>query len=212
MEKKQFVEKITELLEKNKKKKFAQSVELCINFKEIQMEKPEYKLKLDVVLPKGRGKKVNIGVFADSDTAIQAKTLTEYVLGKEDIQEYAKSKRKMRTYAGKCNKFIAQPDLMAVIGKTWGIVLGPRAKMPQPIPPKAPIEPIMNRLKNTVSIVSKKLPTVHAAIGTENMSADDLAENAMAIMNAIGRQITADKLKSVYVKTTMGEPVKIELA
>ena len=174
------------------------------------MEKPEYKLKLDVVLPKGRGKEVSIGVFADGDAALQAKELTKYVLGKEDILEYAKNKRKMRNYANSCHKFIAQPDLMPVIGRSWGIVLGPRSKMPQPLPPKVPIEPIMNRLKNTVNIISKKNPTIHAPIGTENMSAGDLAENAMAVMDAIGRQITDDKIGSVYVKKTMGEPVKVQ--
>ena len=132
------------------------------------------------------------------------------LLGKEDILEYAKNKRKMRNYANSCHKFIAQPDLMPVIGRSWGIVLGPRSKMPQPLPPKVPIEPIMNRLKNTVNIISKKNPTIHAPIGTENMSAGDLAENAMAVMDAIGRQITDDKIGSVYVKKTMGEPVKVQ--
>ena len=210
MEKKQFVEKITELLEKKAKKKFTQSVEICVNFKEVQMEKPEYKLKLDVVLPKGRGKEVSIGVFAEGDTALQAKELTEYVLGKEEIQEYAKNKRNMRKYANNCHKFLAQPDLMPVIGRSWGIVLGPRAKMPQPLPPKVPIEPIINRLKNTINIISKKTPTVHAVIGTEKMSAEDLAENAMAVMNVIGRQMTADKIGSVYVKTTMSEAIKVQ--
>jgi len=162
------------------------------------------------VLPKGRGKDVSIGGFADGDTALQAKKLTTHVLGKEDILEYAKSKRKMRTYANSCHKFLAQPDLMPTIGRSWGIVLGPRAKMPQPLPPKVPIEPIMNRLKNTITIQSKKNPTIHAPIGTETMSAKDLAENAAAVMNTIGRQITEDKIKSVYITTTMGEAVRVD--
>ncbi|ODS37876.1 50S ribosomal protein L1 [Candidatus Altiarchaeales archaeon WOR_SM1_SCG] len=210
MEKKKFVVKITELLEKKKKKNFKQSVEVCVNFKDVQMEKPEYKLKLDVMLPKGRGKDLPIGIFADGDTALQAKELTGYVLGKEDILEYAKSKRKMRNYANSCHKFLAQPDLMPVIGRSWGIVLGPRAKMPQPLPPKVPIEPIIERLRKTITITSKKNPTVHAPIGTEDMSIEDLAENAMAVMSAIKRQITEDKIRSVYVKTTMGEVLMVE--
>lgn len=210
MEKEKFVEKITELFEKKEKRKFTQSVELCVNFKDVQMDKPEYKLKLDVVLPKGRGKDLPIGVFADGDTALQAKELTDYVLGKADIPEYAKSKRKMRTYANKCHKFLAQPDLMPVIGRSWGIVLGPRAKMPQPLPPKVPIEPLINRLKNTVGIISKKNPTIHAPIGTESMSPEDLAENAMAVIGAIKRQIPADKFGSVYITTTMGKSIRVD--
>lgn len=63
---------VKEALKKAGKRNFSQSVDMCINFKDVKIES-EHKLNLDIVLPKGRGKDVNIGVFADGDMAVRAK-------------------------------------------------------------------------------------------------------------------------------------------
>lgn len=115
----------------------------------------------------------------------------------------------MRKFSESCDYFIAQPDMMANIGKKWGVVLGPRAKMPQPTPTAADLKPIFEKLKNTVRIRSKKIPTVHTAIGTEKMSPEDLTQNALAVLDAVEQHIPKDKIASVWVKTTMGEVVRV---
>lgn len=209
MNKAKITKEIKEMLEGGKKRNFKQSVEIGINFKNISMEKAENKINLSVVLPKGRGKAVDIGIFADGEVMINAKKVSNYVLDKREILEYAKDRRKMREFANACEHFIAQPELMPIIGKNWGIVLGPRGKMPQPLPPKAPLEGILTRLRNTVRIQSKKTPTIHAVIGVEDMNAEDLAENAIAVLDAIEQKIEKDRIKSVYVKTTMGKAISL---
>ena len=211
MDKKVITTAVKEALkkEKAKKRKFLQSVELAVNFKNVKIES-EDKLNLTLVLPKGRGKDTSIGVFAEGDMAVRAKKLTKYILSTSEINDYTKSKRKMRKFANSCEFFIAQPDMMANIGKKWGIVLGPRGKMPQPVPPTADLEPVFGRLKNTVAIRSKKNPTVHVPIGTEDMSPGDLVDNALAVLDAVEQKITMDKFDSMYVKTTMGETVRVE--
>lgn len=201
-------DKIKEALENSNKKKFKQSVEIAINFKEIDMEKPENKLDLAVFLPKGIGKEVNIGVFAEGDIAVKAREFSNYVLGRKEIQEY--DRRKMRKIANSCAFFMAQPELMGVLGKTWGIVLGPRGKMPQIIQQNVDFSQVIPRLKQTIKIKTKKNPTIHARIGTEEMPVEDLVENYHAIMNAIEKKIEKTKIRSIYVKTTMGKPIRIQ--
>lgn len=209
MNKQEIAKKIQEAKEKSAAKKFKQTVDLCMNFKEIDMEATEYKLNLNVFLPKGRGKDVNIGVFADGDMNVRAKKLSKYVLSRAEIEEYAKNKRKMRTFAKSCYSFIAQPDIMPLIGRTWGVVLGPRSKMPQPVPESADLAAVMTRMKNTIRIRSKKNPTIQMPVGTEDMSAEDLAENVSAIIDAVERQIPKEKVASIYLKTTMGPVIKL---
>lgn len=201
--------KVKELLENKTDRKFKQSIELGFVFKKIDMEAPEHKLNASVFLPKGRGKDVTIGVFGDGDMNVRGKKVSKHVLNKQELESYTKNRRKMRAFADSCYWFIAQPDLMPAIGKAWGIVLGPRGKMPQPVPPNADLGPVTERLKNTVRVRSKKNPVIHAPVGTEDMTPEDLAENIMAVYNTVERQIHKDKIDYVYVKSSMGPAVKI---
>ncbi len=209
MDKKEIIDRVKEAKKAGITRKFKQSVELCVNFEDINIQSSEYKLDLKVQLPKGRGKDVNVGIFADGDMNLRGKKLSDYVLNKAEIEEYAKSRRKMRKFCRECYWFISQPDLMPLVGKNWGIVLGPLGKMPQPVPPSVDLKPIIGNLKNTVRIRSKKNPTIHVPIGTEDLPDEDLAENITAVLNGLERQIPASKISSVYCKTTMGEAIKL---
>jgi large subunit ribosomal protein L1 len=209
MEKNEVVAKISDVLSKSKKRKFTQTVEASFNFVDIDLESTKYKLNLNVFLPKGRGKPVEVGVFADGDMAVRAKKHSKHVYGKADIEELSKNRRRMRKIAGECYLFISQPDLMTSVGKNLGIVLGSRGKMPQPVPPAADLAPIFERMKNSVRVRSKKNLAVHVPVGTESQNPEDIYENVMAVYNAIERQIPKEKIKSVYVKTTMSEAVRL---
>jgi len=209
MEKKEIIANITEALSKSKKRKFTQTVEASFTFTDVDMESTQYKLNTTVFLPKGRGKDVEIGVFAEGDMAVRAKKLSKHVYEKAQVEDISKNRRKMRKIARECYSFIAQPDLMTTIGKTWGIVLGSRSKMPQPVPPNADLEGVITRLKDSVRLRSKKSPTIHIPVGVESMSPEDLYENIMAVYNTIERQIPKEKIKSVHAKTTMGEAIKL---
>jgi len=209
MDKSDIAKKVKECIDKSKKRNFKQSVEICVNFENVDMKQADNKLNISVLLPKGRGKEINIGVFADGDMNLQAKKLSKYVLDKVELEKYVENRRNMRKFANSCYSFIAQADLMPLIGKKWGVVLAPRGKMPQSVPPSADLKQIFERLKNTVRIVSKKNPTVNAPVGTEDMSPSDIAENIIAVINGIEMQISRDKFKSVYVKTTMSKPIRL---
>ncbi|MFH1054529.1 MAG: 50S ribosomal protein L1 [Candidatus Altiarchaeota archaeon] len=208
MEAKEFIPKIEEALSKKTERKFKQTVDVIFNFEGVEIE-GEHKLNLNILLPKGRGKDVEIGFFADGDMNVRAKKHSKHVLSKNEFEDYAKNKRKMRVYAGQCYSFIAQADLMGAIGKTWGIVLGPRGKMPQPFPPTANLDELIKRIKNTVRVKSKKLPTIQVPVGVEDMTPEDLSENIMAVYTTVERAIPRDNIISLYVKTTMGEAVRI---
>jgi len=209
MNKKEIVKKIEEAKKISKKRKFRQSFEICINFKNVDMSSTD-KLNIHVKLPKGRGKDVEIGVFADGDLNLKAKKLSKYVLSRAEIEDYTKDRRKMKKFANSCYAFISQPDLMQIVGKSWGIVLAPRGKMPYIIPPNVDLKGFIEDIKNTVRIRSKKNPTVHVPVGTEDMKSEDLAENILAVINSIEKRIPIEKISSIYCKTTMGPAVKIK--
>jgi large subunit ribosomal protein L1 len=186
MEVKEIIPKIEDALSRKTERKFKQTLEVIFNFEGVNVE-GEHKLNLNVLLPKGRGKDVEVGIFADGDMNVRAKKHSKHILSRGELEAYAKDRRKMRVYADQCYSFIAQAELMASIGKSWGIVLGPRGKMPQPVPPTANMEEVIKRTRNTVRIKTKKLPTVQVPVGVEDMKPADLAENINAVYNAVER-------------------------
>ena len=58
--------------------------------------------------------------------AVISKKIVDTVLGPEQIDELSDNKREARKLADKFDFFIAETGLMATIGKSLGVVLGPR--------------------------------------------------------------------------------------
>lgn len=197
--------------EHNRKRKFKQSVDLVINLKDIDMSKPANRIDEEIQLPKGRGKKAKVGVFATGEMAIKAKESADIVIQPEDLEKITKDTKEAKRIAEEHDFFLAESPLMPTIGKSLGRVLAPRGKMPKPLPPDANIAPQIERLWNTVRIRSRDKLTFHCLVGNEEMSVEDIADNVEAVLKAVEGKLERGKLniKSVYVKTTMGSPVRV---
>lgn len=204
-------EAVKDILENSKKRNFLESVELAINLKNVDMKNPKNRINEEIILPKGRGKPIKIGVFATGELAVKAKKSADVVISPEEIDKLAENKKKSKKFVKKYNFFLAEAPLMPIIGKNLGIILGPRGKMPKPIPPNADPEPIINNLRKTVRARTKESKTFHVPIGTREMKAVDIAENAEAVLKKIITLLERGKanIASVYIKTTMGHAVKI---
>ncbi len=198
-----------------KKRKFTQTVDLFINFKNIDLSKQDNKLSLEVSLPKGRGKPKKVCVIAEDELASNAKGVVDKILRVPELEKMGGDKKAIKALAESYDFFIAQASLMPAVGKYLGQALGPRGKMPKPVPPNANLAPLVATLSNTVVIKTKgkNLPVAHAPIGTEAMSDDDLAENARAVINAVKAKLPLHEqnIKDIYVKTTMGPIVAIDV-
>lgn len=206
------VTKAVEEAKKNsKKRKFAQSIDLTINLKELDMTKPENRIDEELVLPSGTGKPVKVGVIAEGELALQSKNVADVVIKRDELEKLAKDKKKAKKIANDIDFFVAQIDLMPLVGKSIGPILGPRGKMPKPIPSNAPVTSIVERLKKTIRIKTKDQPVIKVLAGNEDMDSEKLVENVDAILKFVERKLERgkDNIKSVYIKTTMGQSVKI---
>ena len=204
------VETIKKLLEAAKPRAFKESVEVAVNLRDVDLSIPKNRIDEEVALPKGRGKPIRVAVVASGELALKAKNAADLVIQPQEIEEYASNKRKARALAKAYDFFIAEAPLMPVIGKRLGIVLGPRGKMPRPIPPTADPTNLINALRNTVRVRSRDKRTFHAAIGTRDMPPEDLAENLDALMRRLIGKLERGRfnIQSAYLKTTMGPAVR----
>jgi len=84
--------------------------------------------------------------------------------------------------------------------------------MPKPVPPTAPIEPLMANLKATISVRLRQSPVIHARIATIDMENKQILENAIAVLRSIETKLERGEhnIRSIYIKTTMGPAIKVK--
>ncbi|MCH2432166.1 MAG: 50S ribosomal protein L1 [Candidatus Poseidoniia archaeon] len=202
---------IEDALKSDKERKFVETVEVAINLRDVDLQNPQKRINAEVALPHGRGRPARVAVFAQGEMAVISKKIVDTVLGPEQIDELSENKREARKLADKFDFFVAETGLMATIGKSLGVVLGPRGKMPRPIPPQADIERIIKSLTNLVPVRSKDRPTFHVPFGNVSMSQEQLAENLETILKRVESNLDrgTDNIASIWVKTTMGKAVRL---
>ncbi|MBS7640562.1 MAG: 50S ribosomal protein L1 [Candidatus Bathyarchaeia archaeon] len=212
IDRKYIMKAIKELREKTPKRNFKQSIELIVNLRDVDLSKPENRIQELIEIPHPIGKKVNVCVFATGDAALKArKAGADLVLEKEDIEGMAGDKKRQRQLAKSFDSFIASAPLMPLIGRVFGAILGPRGKMPTPVPPTADIEREIERHRRLVMIRTRGQPVLSCRIGTEDMNDNDLADNIEAALRRIEGKLKRGirNIASIYIKATMGPPVKI---
>jgi large subunit ribosomal protein L1 len=205
------VDIMKKLQAESKQRNFVESVELAVNLKDIDLTNPKNRLQEEVILPNGRGKPIKIGVFGSSEMAMKAKGVADVVVQPEEIETLASNKSKARKFADQSDFFIAEAPLMPTIGKRLGVVLGPRGKMPKPIPPGSDPKATIEKLRSSVTLRTRDRKTFHLPIGTKDMPPEKLAENLDAVIKRLTTKLERGKMniQSAYVKTTMGPSFKV---
>lgn len=210
--KQEILEAVKKAKEDAKPRNFTQSIDVVINIKDLDVKKPENRIDEEVFLPQGRGKDVRIVFIADGELALQAKNAgADLVITKSDLEELGKDRKEAKRMANTYNFFVAQADMMPLVGRFLGPVLGPRKKMPKPVPASAKPDPIIDRLKNTVNIRIKNQPVIQALVGTQEMDDERIAENIETILGILDRNLEKgrNQIKSMYVKTSMGPVARV---
>lgn len=206
---------VKEAKEKSEKRKFTQSMELILTIQDIDMKSPEGRLQENIELPCPPPEKVNkICVIAAGELALKSKKANaDLVIEKAELEALAGKRKELRKIADEYDFFIAEAPLMPLVGKIFGAVLGPRGKMPIPVPPTSDIESLLNKYRRTVVVKMRNQPVIQCRIGAENMKEEELAENIQAVLRIVEGKLKRGikNVKSIHVKTTMGRPVKIKL-
>jgi len=192
-----------------KQRKFKQSVEMIIVFKDIDVKKG-FALNEIVQLPK-TSSPATVCIMATGDMGQKAKEAkADAVVGSEELDRFAANKRASRKFINKYDFFLADTQIMPVVGKVLGQLLGPRGKMPTPVPFNASIESFLQRFRSSIKVRSRASLAMSCKIGDESMENADLAINAHAVLSAVEKKLPSGEknLKRVIIKTTMGKPVK----
>ena len=204
---------VKEAKERSEKRNFVQSVELVLSLQDIDMKSPEGKIQETVELPYFLEKPNRICVVASGELALKARRANaDLVIERKELEGLAGKKQELRKIANGYDIFIAEAPLMPLVGKILGSVLGPRGKMPAPIPPTADIAGLIEKHRKTVVVRMRNQPILQCRVGTESMKEEEIAENIQTILRTLEGKLKKGmkNIKFAYIKTSMGTPVKIK--
>ncbi|WP_376875287.1 50S ribosomal protein L1 [Albirhodobacter sp. R86504] len=205
------VEAAVALIKSNANAKFDETLEIAMNLG-VDPRHADQMVRGVVQLPNGTGKTVRVAVFARGPKADEAKAAGADIVGAEDLMEIIQS--------GKIefDRCIATPDMMPIVGRL-GKVLGPRNLMPNPkvgtvtMDVKAAVEAAKG---GEVQFKVEKAGVIHGGIGKASFTAEALAENVRAFVDAVSKAKPAGAkgayVKKVSLSSTMGPGVSLDLA
>ncbi|MFZ0212691.1 MAG: 50S ribosomal protein L1 [Candidatus Acidiferrales bacterium] len=200
-----------ELLKKAHFVKFDETVELSINLG-VDPKQSDQMVRGTVVLPNGLGKSKRVLVIATGEKVREAEEAGADFIGGEDM---------VTKIAGGWTDYdavIATPDMMKSAGRL-GKVLGPRGLMPNPKTGTVTFE-IARAVKEIkagkVEFRLDKTGIIHSPIGKISFGAQQLAENASALLGAVGKAKPASAkgkyIQRVTLTSTMGPGILIDHA
>lgn len=210
---KAILDAIKEVKGKSEKRNFVQSIELVINLQDVDPKKPESRIQELIELPYPPGKENRICVVASGEMALKAKRAgADLVFERGDLEALMGDKKKQSELAKTYDFFIAEAPLMPVVGRSLGATLGPKGKMPTPIPPTANIADQIKKHRKMVLVRLRGQPVLQCRVGNENMPDEEIAQNVQAIIRRIEGKLKRGikNIRSIRLKTTMGPPVKVK--
>ena len=204
---------IKQALEGAPERKFVESIEMAFTIKDVDLKNPANRIEENVRLPRGRGKEVSIAMFAGAEMADKANEAGLTVIDPSAIEDYGGNRQAARKMANRHDFFLSEVPHMATIGRFLGVVLGPRGKMPRPVPPNVDPGMIAAGLSDTAIVRSRDKVTFHTIVGTRALSEEEISENALEVWKRVTSKLErgAGNIRSLYVKTSMGPSVKVEV-
>jgi large subunit ribosomal protein L1 len=198
------------LLKETATAKFIETAEAHISLR-LDTKYADQQLRTTVILPKGTGKKIRIGVIAQGEKVNESLSAGADLAGSDElIQDILKGVINF-------DRLIATPDMMPAIAKL-GKILGPRGLMPSPksgtvtSDVKGAIEEFK---KGKLEYRADKSGIVHLPFGKTDFSIEDLLANLEIVQESIDKNRPSGAKgrywKSFYICSTMGPSISIDI-
>jgi len=204
------ISEAAELLPKLSLSKFDGTVELHLRLG-VDPRHADQLVRGTVVLPHGTGRVTRVIVFAQGENAQVALRAGADDVGSDDLV------KKIDAGWFEFDVAIATPDMMGTVGRL-GKKLGPRGLMPNPKSGTVTfdIERAVTEIKSgRVEFKVDRAGIVHVPVGKASFSAEHLAANVAALVDAVQRAKPSGA-KGTYMRTltlapTMGPGVRVDI-
>lgn len=205
------LEEAVALAKANAKAKFDETMEVAVRLG-VDPRKADQMVRGTVALPHGIGKAVRILVFAKGEKEKEAREAGADYVGLEEFVE------KINGGWLEFDRAIATPDVMGQVGRL-GKTLGPRGLMPNPKTGTVTFDiarAVREFKAGKIEYRVEKAGIIHAPFGKASFTAEQLAENARSLLDAIARAKPPTSkgkyLKGITISSTMGAGIPVDAA
>ena len=207
---------------KDKVRKFDESIDFIINLKDINLNDPKQRIDKEILLPNNiiTGDKPNVCVIASDEILMEAKNLGLDTIDSDGLVKLNNEEKKVKKkFVEKYDFFIVEDKMMPNVARYLARFLGPLGKMPKPFPSGYGIisnpndlQVAIERYLKIIRIQLKKQLLIQVKIGKKSMAKEQVFENMKVIVEYIADQMPHkyNNIKSMFLKTTMGHPIKID--
>jgi len=189
---------------------FDESVDLALNLG-VDPKHADQMVRGAIVLPNGTGRSVRVLAFAKGEKEQEAREAGADYVGGPELAKKIQDEGWLEF-----ERVVATPDMMSVVGRL-GRVLGPRGLMPNPKLGTVTMDvgrAVRESKAGKVEYRVDKSGIIHAAIGRRSFEAEQLVENARALIDAVLRAKPSTAkgtyLKKVALATTMGPGIQVD--
>ncbi len=200
-----------ELMLAGERAKFDETADVAVNLG-IDPRHADQNVRGAVVLPHGTGRAVRVIAFAKGDKEREAREAGADEVGGEELA------KRIQDGWLEFDRVVAAPDMMSIVGRL-GRVLGPRGLMPNPKVGTVTFElaaAIGEQKAGKIAFRVDKSGILHAPFGKASFGVDKLADNLLAIMEAVFKArpqtVKGSYVRKVAVSTTMGPGVWLDPA
>ena len=207
---------------KDKVRKFDESIDFIINLKDINLNDPKQRIDKEILLPNNIITKdnPNVCVIASDEILLEAKNLGLDTIDSDGLVRLNNEEKKVKKkFVKKYDFFIVEDKMMPNVARYLARFLGPLGKMPKPFPSGYGIisnpndlQVAIERYLKIIRIQLKKQLLIQVKIGKKSMAKEEVFENMKAIVEYIADQMPHkyNNIKSMFLKTTMGHPIKVD--
>ena len=200
------------ILKKSPKAKFDETLEISVELNVDPKQAASASIRGTVNLPNGTGKKVRVIVFCKGEEEKRAREAGADFVGAEDLA--AKIQGGWLDF----DVAIATPDMMKDLARL-GKVLGPRGLMPNPKSGTVTTDTaktIKEVKAGKIEFKMDKQAGVRAPAGKMSFTEEALFANAHVLIDAIMSSnptgLKGHHVKSLYISSTMGPGVKVDIS
>lgn len=192
------------------KRNFNQTVELQIGLKNYDPQRDK-RFAGSIRLPNTPKPRMTVCILGDEVHCDQAKALGVDFRSADDLKKLNKDKKLVKKLAKSYDFFLASESIIKQIPRLLGPGLNKAGKFPTPLAHSESMKDKVEEMRATVKFQLKKVLCMGVAVGHVSMTEDELLSNIMMSVNFLVSLLKKNwqNVKSLYIKSTMGTPIRI---